>query len=276
MIVSIEGDEKTAKTTFLLTAPLPIVLFAFDIGQQRAISGAQWDKYFAGKDIYTVKYPKGYAKLDDIKPEWGNHDITIIELPSPIQLDTTRGTTGYVKLWQYFIYLLGEAASDDYVTTVGIDTMTIARRIKADAHLEELNDIAMREGKPPRKQLIQIEYGPINGAIENIYSVFATIGKTLITTHHLMDEYKPQMISGVMTEAPSGNKILEGWSKTYRAVDIAIRNELGKGNTITSKIVVCGPNISLQGVPISPPEWNSLVDLIAGGTGDRVQLPRRE
>ena len=175
-------------------------------------------------------------------------------------------------MWQYFIYLLGEAASDEYVNTVGVDTMTIARRIKADAHLEELN----LSGDKPRKQLIQIEYGPVNGAIENIYSVFATIGKTLVTTHHLMDEYKPQMISGVMTEAPSGNKILEGWSKTYRAVDIAIRNEVAKGNTITSKIVVCGPNISLQGVPINPPEWNSLVELIASGTGDRVQLPRRE
>ena len=269
MILSIEGDEATIKTTMALTSPLPIVCFAFDIGQSRAVNGTGWDTYFKDLKIAIVKYPKD-GVVDKVQ-KWKDYDITIYELPSPIQLDNTR-VTGYIKLWDYFITLLAETINDDYVQTVVVDTMTIARRVKADAHLEGLNI-----GKQPgdmRKQLIQIEYGPINGAIENIYAQFATTGKTLVTTHHLMDEYKPQLISGQMVDAPTGEKLLEGWNKTHRAVDVAIRNTKFKGK-VTSTFVKCGYNLGLEGSPVVPNDWNGMVELIIGSLGGRIELPRR-
>lgn len=269
MIVSIEGNEATAKTTMALTAPLPIVAFCFDIGQRRAIQGTAWDTYFSNLKIETIKYDRNYK--GEPKPNWSGNDITIYELPSPIQLDSTR-VTGYIKVWEYFMYLLADAYNDPSINTVVIDTMTIARRVKADAHLEGIN-----LGKPAgdqRKQLIQIEYGPINGAIENIYSLFAQSDKNLITTHHLMDEYKPQMIKGEMTEAITGNQILEGWNKTYRAVDVALRNTKDKG-TIKSTFIKCGANLALEGSPCVPADWNGMAQLIMGSLSGRIEIPLR-
>ena len=269
MIVSIEGQEATAKSTMALTAPLPIVCFAFDIVQRRAIQGTAWDTYFKDLKIETIKYDRDYK--GEPKPNWSGNDITIYELPSPIQLDSNR-VTGYIRVWEYFMYLLADAYNDNDISTVVVDTMTIARRVKADAHLEGLNI-----GKAPgdyRKQLIQIEYGPINGAIENIYSLFAQSTKNLITTHHLMDEYKPQLISGQMQDAPTGNYLLEGWNKTYRAVDVALRNTKVKGQ-ITSTFVKCGDNLSLEGGPCIPADWNGMAQLIMGSLGGRIEIPLR-
>lgn len=276
MLLSIEGEEKTAKSTLALTAPLPIVLFGFDIGQDRAINGTQFDKYFKGLKIETIRYNR-FGANDPTQVNWQGNDITIFELPQPIQLDS-RKHEGYIALWDYFISLLGMAASDSNVASVIVDTATIARRTKTDAYLEELNLVAVRDSKPIRKQLLQIEYGHANDAMRNIYSLFATIpNKNLIALHHLTDEYKPQMVNGSMDSAPTGKRVLEGLTGTARYFDVCVRNEKAPvSNSITSKIVTCGYNLGLEGMPIVPdPDWNSLVGLIEGSLSNRIVLPKR-
>lgn len=277
MLLSIEGEEKTAKTTLAYTAPLPIVAFQFDIGQVRAINGYYYDKYFKDLKIETVRFNRfGTNDINKANPPWRDKDITIFELPQPIQLDSNKHE-GYIALWDYFISLLGMAASDNAINTIILDTATIARRIKSDAHLEGLNNIAAMEHKPPRKQLLQIEYGPINDAMRNIYSLMASIGKNFISIHHLTDEYKPQQVQGGAVESmPTGNRILEGLTGTYRYFDVAIRNEKGREGKLSSKILVCGYALSLEGMQIVPElDWNSLVDLISATLGGRIEIDRR-
>ena len=90
MILSIEGDEATGKTTLAYSAPLPIVGFAYDMGIERAIKGGKYEELFKDLDIRVLPYKKGVTYLENDTPPWEGPDITIFELPSPIQLDAMR------------------------------------------------------------------------------------------------------------------------------------------------------------------------------------------
>ena len=274
MLLSLEGSTATAKTTFALTAPLPIVCFSFDIGTNYAIQGLKYKEYFEGLSIRTEKYDRFRPennKIDGSAHEalWSQNDITIYELPSPIQLDDTR-VTGYIALWNYFISLFGLAASSPSVNSIVLDTATIARSVKANAYLEELN-----QGNKPRKQLLQIEYGHPNSAIENIYSVMATIGKTFIATHHMRDQYVPQLVNGQMETVPNGLLELDGWNKTHRFVDVALETTKDKGQ-FKAKFIKCRMNPKLEGVDvIGEPNWDNLVTQISDSLEGRLIFPKR-
>ena len=198
MLLSIEGEEKTGKTTLAYTAPLPIVGFSFDLGSNRAINGIKYGDYFKELKIQIVK------NGDEVEP--GN-DITIYELPQPIQLVSDR-ILGCIELWDKFIGLLGAALTSSPARTVVIDTMTLTRRLKCEAYLQEL------QVKGVRKQLTQIEYGHPNDAIRNIYNVFQSVGKNLVAVHHETDEYKDIINSaGNKESVTTGNKVLEGYNR---------------------------------------------------------------
>lgn len=57
MLLSVEGLNATEKSTLALTAPLPIVFFAFDLGHSRAWHGFYHD-YFESLNIKVVKYDR--------------------------------------------------------------------------------------------------------------------------------------------------------------------------------------------------------------------------
>src|SRR5260221_3751757 len=135
MIISIEGAEATGKSTFAYTAPLPIVGFSLDLGSERAIYGTQWDKYFNGLKIETHTY------MPEQKPApYSGNDITIYEMPSPMQMDPNR-LIGYMEQWSYFIHIFAEALQDREVGTIVIDTATLLRKNKCDAYLQEMQQV---------------------------------------------------------------------------------------------------------------------------------------
>ncbi|KKK65326.1 hypothetical protein LCGC14_2975300, partial [marine sediment metagenome] len=100
--LSIEGDKATGKTTLAYSAPLPIVGFAYDMGIERAIKGGKYDELFKGVRINIVPYVKG---VEQGPACWNDMDITIFELPNPIQLDAMR-LRGNTDLWVYAINLM--------------------------------------------------------------------------------------------------------------------------------------------------------------------------
>ena len=264
MILSIEGEPKTGKTTLALTAPLPIVAFSFDLGLERAIYGTEHEKHFAGLDIKVNKY--------GAKAETGA-DITIYQLPEPIQLDSNL-VVGCLELWEYFIKLVAATIQDSSIRTVVVDTMTLARRVKADAYLQKLQQDAISQKQAPRRNLLQIEYGQVNEAIRQIFAICDSTGKNLVATHHLRDHYVPQVRDGLRETVPDGTLELEGWNDTYKNVDVAIRNEK-KGKEIASTIQVCGYALDLEGRSIGNCTWDKLITLIAASTGERIPFDRR-
>ncbi len=275
MILSIEGDEATGKTTLAYSAPLPIVGFAFDMGIERAIKGGKYEELFAGLGINIVPYDKDN---NEYATAWEGQDITIFELPSPIQLDSMR-LQGNTALWLYSINAMAAAFSDPRIVSIVVDTMTVARRTKASSHLEYLQNAAYdTEGNQiskPREQLIQIEYGKINDAIRDIYTTGAGVKKNLIATHHLTDERKAAPgPDGKIEQVLTGEKILEGLAQTHRFVDVAIRTSKEDGQ-IKGELRKCGYSLAMEGTVIANPTWDSLANLIAMGTGDRIDVGRR-
>ncbi len=284
MILSIEGDEATGKTTLALSAPLPIVSFQFDMGIERAIKGGKYEELFAGLTIEVVPYDKN--------PEgksWDS-DITIFELPQPIQIDAMR-LKGNSELWTYFVTLIAAALGDPKVATIVVDTMTIARRTKANAHLEGLQQAAydangnliIVQGKPmkPREQLIQIEYGKVNDSIRDVYTTGAGVkwsdgrAKNLIAVHHLTDKRVDHVgPKGEVEQILTGEKILEGLAQTHRFVDIAILTRK-ENKEIQGELLKCGYSLSMEGMVLADPTWNSIASAVSIGTGERIELDRR-
>lgn len=267
MIISVEGQEATGKSTLLYTAPLPIVCFSLDMGHERSLYGAKFGEFFKGLKIEFVKYPKGTTE------SYKGNDITVFELPPPIQLDPMR-VVGYMEQWEYFVNLFAELIQDDEVATVGIDTMTILTKNKRDAYLQELQKKA-QPGQTPRKQLQQIEYGHPDGQIRNLYTSASSMGKNLIAVHHLRDHYAPMLnADGQMTTGPDGTLEIDGIKDTPRFVDIRLTNEK-KGGVISSKFTKCGYNLELEGTTIPNLNWDSLVNILEMNWNGRP-FPRRK
>ena len=269
MITSIEGDEATGKTTLAYTGPLPIVGFQFDMGAERAIYGGRYTQFFDGLDIHMEEYVPG-IKADTLT--W-NHDITVFELPQPVQLSGTL-MRGCKELWEYFIVLVAKAMSDPGVRTIVIDTMTVARRVKADAHLQDLQAQPSKPGEPTRIRLIQVEWGPPNDAIRHLYTMASGLKKNLYAIHHLTDE-RMQGFSkeGVPEQVLTGKRLLEGLNHTYRFVDLAIRMDKERGKGTIAEMLKCGYNLALEGTKKENPCHDDLIDWV--NMGGRLKLDRR-
>lgn len=264
MLLSIEGENCVGKTTLAYSAPLHIVGFNFDLGIQRALYGGKFTELFDGLDIKIVPYDEA-----GLKHPLTEAQITVFELPRPIQLDT-RTMKGCLDLWSYFIKRLSDALSDRAVASIVVDTMTKARRVKADAKLEA----AQADGSD-RVQLQQIEYGSVNDAIRSIYSTCEAVRKNLIATHHLTDEYEKQRNSeGKMENVLTGERILEGLANTHNAVDIALRMKRD-GNGLIGEFLKFGYDLPLIGTSLTNPTWDKLADAIELPTGGRIGIDRR-
>lgn len=273
ILLSIEGHEKTFKTTTAYTGPLPIVGFQFDMGIKRAIYGTKFDDYFNGLDIEIIQYDRN-AKLED-KP-WRKHDITIFELPPAIQLDP-KHYVGTNELWNYFMVQYVEAMGDDYIHTGVIDTNTLAQRTKRDAHLQVLQEIgAKKTPKEERVNLIQIEYGASNDAMHTVFTTAKTFRKNLITVHHLKETYVPVTKNGVTSTEWQGAYELEGYKNTYQAVDIAIKNNKTNG-MVETEILKCGWDVSLEGSKsMVPLTWDMLMGMVESKLGGRIEFEKRQ
>jgi hypothetical protein len=188
---------------------------------------------------------------------------------------------GNTALWLYAINLMAAAFSAPEVSTIVVDTMTVARRTKASSHLENLQNAAYNAqgeripGVQLREQLIQIEYGKINDAIRDIYTTGAGVKKNLIATHHLTDERSESLDKdGKVVQMLTGNKILEGLNHTHRFVDIALLTAK-ESKEIKGTLLKCGYNLAQEGTVLSNPTWDSLANLVSMGTGERIELDRR-
>lgn len=253
MIISIEGEEATTKSTFGLSGPLPLVNFSFDLGYDRALYGFMYNELFEGKNIVIEKYTKADPVFHD------DVDIVIYELPQPVQMSQEK-LAGFAELWDYFTKAFVHYGLDNRTRTLVVDTMTLARRIKCDAYLQEL-----QESGKARKQLQQMEYGHPNDEIRRLYQFAKSSDKNLIAVHHLGDQYLPQLNrDGVIESQATGARILEGLKDTYKFVDVALRVE-NKAGKVTGKMSKCASNLGMVDTPIVFPVWDKIMERISVG-----------
>lgn len=277
MIINVEGEEKTGKSTFAYTAPLPMVVFSFDMGHDRAIYGKLYPEFFEGLDIAVYPYQQpevtwnqGKASAKVVHESFEGHDITVYEVPKPMQMDPNK-VEGFMAQWAYFLTIYVKAMQDPLINTVVIDTATLLYKNKVDAYLEELN----AKGSA-RKQLLQIEYGHPNGEIRSVYDLAAASKKNLVTVHHLRDHYvsRPGR-DGVIESVADGTLETDGMKETARKVDIELRIEKNKDGRLIGRMPTCGPNLAMENNPIPNPTWDTLMDMVELGWHG-PKFPRRK
>ena len=280
--LSLEGVRGSTKSSTAYTGPYPSVGFAFDIGWEGAIWGAKFNQYFKNLDIQVMDYEPGRKASKD---DWVGHDITIYNLPPPINTSDSL-VKGKRELWAYFNERIGLALVDDYVRSCIVDTMTAGREIRTDAHLQYLQSLP-RQG-PPRTNLIEIEYKVPNEAVSDIWVNFAAMRKNLICTHHLRDQYGDFMESddkGVVHKVrhTTGELELAGWGKTYDKVDAALRMETYKEQVKPGQPVVvhnkgtfakCRYVPALEGTVLEDITWDSLMTMQELMLGNSVHFLR--
>lgn len=276
MIINIEGEEGTGKSSFAYTAPIPMVVFSLDMGHTRAIYGKLYPEFFDGLRVAIHPYKKPEVKWDkgqatakvEFEPYEGN-DVTIYEMPTPLQMNP-NAVEGFMAQWSYMLTIYAKAVQDSNIQTVVIDTMTLMYKNKVDAYLEELNV----KGSGTRKQLLQIEYGHPNEGIRTLYQFATATGKNLVAVHHLRDHYvsRPGR-DGVIESVADGTKETDGMRDTGRYVDIALRTEKRDGKLV-SKMIKCGPNLGMENVPIPNATWDSVMTMVEVGWHG-PKFPRR-
>jgi hypothetical protein len=280
--ISIEGDNQSGKTTFAFTAPRPLVGFCFDMGFERAILGARWEQFKDFK-IASIEYD---SKVKASESLWKDNDITVFRLPQPIQLDSVE-VKGSKELWNYCNERIALCSRDPFVRSVVVDTMTLARRVKADAFLQQLQEKSRADNKQMRERLQQIEYGTVNDAIRDIYTTFEGVGKNLVATHHLTDERReitetdPRTGATQVKQVLTGNRLLEGLSQTHNYVDVALMFEGStslQGNerrfNVDATFRKCGYVPELKGTSLKNPTWDSLMNWMELKLGGRLEFPR--
>lgn len=297
MIISLEGNAGFGKSSFMYTAPLPIVSGAFDAGVERALFGSRW-KQFEGIDIDIIKYPPDMTNMNWHKAHWQRNEgksITVYLFPQPVQSSYALGKVR--KLWNDSTMILNEAIMDPRVATVGFDTMTIARRIAADAYLEDLQN---KPGGQNRSNLIEVEWGRPGDMIRNLYSTaqnqaesFANVGikKNFVMTHHLVPirdnvpDHTGALHSVVRYDSHHNPyEHLEGLANTYRFVDVAMRFADGliedpftgvKSLGVIGEFMKCGYDLSKKGTKFEITNWDGLARYLNADLHPRGRIPLR-
>ena len=277
--VSVEATTGKGKTSFLLTAPLPIVLSSFDLGAKDSIYGSLYPSRYEGLKIHFQPYDDKVSAEDLVKQApWAENDITVIEVPEPIQMSGIR-VTGATERWEYFMRLYVAAAMHDKVRTLGIDTGGLMRRMRMASELQ-----TKQEAKPDnlRERLTQIEYGPINDASKNIFTFTASLGKNMIVTHHLDDRYGDKLMQdgtikhdAVLAE----NDVIRGYKDTNDFMDFAVRLDWNNKGELEARFTKCRPNRELQDqtrdTPISDPTWDRVLSRVEMSIGKRIEYEKR-
>ena len=276
MILSVEGEPKTGKSTIAYTSPGKVIGFGFDIGAARAIYGTKFNELFDGKEINILKYEQPKDKvnskgfIDEIVTkygDWDEFDIHIVEMPPPVQLDPVQ-FRGANEMWQTVMYLVVKAIEDEEVRSIVLDTGSMARRVAADAYLQTL-----QEGGSTRSRLQQVEWGQPNDNIRRIYGLLGGTGKNLIVVHHLKDDRAPQRDkrSGNMEMALTGTRSYAGMVDSDALWDVGLRTIRDpKSNDISFMYTICGWDLSLIGKQMVGSTWNNMISQIDAGSEGRL------
>lgn len=259
MLIGIYGDIKTAKTTFLLTAPKPIFFFDFDQGFERAI----W-RFPEIKHTIITNIAETDTALKD-----GNQVIRKF-YPIPIKWPGQK-TTGFLQLWDEVIVPDFMAVYNDArIKTLVIDTGTLMWLCDHSAHLER---VGLRSTNP-RSSLLPVEYARPNSDMRSLIGAARHLGRNLILTHHVGGVYETRMVKhgrGIVSEEVRVGDTWAGWKEMGGLVDLVARSYTREltgqddiGNIVYANtdpfIVVehCGLTLRAEGFKLSNPTFDQL------------------
>lgn len=199
--ISYHGIESTGKTTFALTGPMPMTMFDFDLGFERA--APRFNQAILSQ-IKRIKLPE--------PPEWA------------------LGSGQATKLWAGFKQEWRNWMNDRSRPGGFIDTGTTLW--KADCQ-EYLENYVMQKNKS-RRQLQREEYREPNDRMSALIKEIRDSDKVLFISHQETDDYEEAFVtnnSGSMVKESrkNGKRVHHGFGDMVYLADIHLRFYLKVG-----------------------------------------------
>ena len=234
--MSLVGKKKTGKTTLLLSAPKPMVVFDFEFGVDRV-------------------EPRFIKQGQDIEV----HRMTPA---SPVKMKNEHQKA--VDFWNDFYARYNKALEDPKVVTIGMDTFSAVWEIRRLAFLGELNLLVSTRGGDARKNMRPEEYFIPNTDMKQLLVQAKVHGKILIVTHHTRSVYEDFTDSrGTKQSRATGEEEPDGFKYTGDNVDVEVWMSK-KDNKPVAELRTCGLSMSAEGTRIEDPTFKKLDDIIAG------------
>lgn len=187
LIVSAEGEEKSGKNHFAFTAPGPIYLHSFDIGNEGVIQKFQDDK-----QIYLAEYAL------TLQPDEGS---------------TQEVAEAADRVWsQYLANYRDGLASCGQGTTV-VDTGTEAWELLRLARFGKLT------------QVMPHHYGPVNKEMQEMVRMAFNHNCNVLFLHKMKDEWENYTEGGKEKGRKTGRKARVGFNDMPFLVQLNVRCE---------------------------------------------------
>ena len=293
ILVANYGDIKTAKTTFALSMPTPMIDFDFDQSFGRVYY--RFKKLHPNAKIKIV--PEQETLTDQILD--GSYDLIIRKYKQPLRFPG-RQATGFLDLWDNKVipdFLKTYEAPA--IKSVMVDTGSILWEMAHQAHLERVQQSSSAHKK--RQNLIQIEYARPNGECRALYQGARSNNKSMVSVNHLGIKYGMGIVEetkGNKTEKVIKNDIpigetWKGFGQLGQIVDVVVRSRLEQrcscGKTFdrphngvmspalemehgkhevdpkplpTITIEECGYSLEAQGIKLENPTYTGLVAIM--------------
>lgn len=249
LILSLEGVGKTGKSDLAYRAPLPLVVQALDMGEDRPIerlrllAPERFDKMYFYDYNFSAYAPKGSSPESTEKMVRDN-------VWEPFKDDFYRSVSAGVR-------------------TVVWDKATEAWEVLRLANFGRLD------------QIPQMMYGAINREYKEMIRAAKSAGMVLILIHDLKEEYESftKIVRGETKESsrPTGRWVRAGNNKIDTLVDAYCRNtyipptkkkgssEVQEPGRFEVEIIRAGHNAAMNGQVLESPDFGTLASLLKPG-----------
>lgn len=237
-VTAICGDEGTGKTTMALSWPRPLFHMDIDVG---GFERAAWRIDQTGLTTESFARPIQESALLGNITEKKSGRITDVRVAKRVE--------GMKELWEQIVKSFVAALKDKDIATIVIDSATMLWQIAHSAHLQELQDKQIAQGKAGpkwedlRERLSSMEYGPANDRMRQFFHSARGTKTNLVLVHYPRPEYTDivDTKTGESKSVTTGKQVMDGFKETAKHSDIVlwltlkeIKGELDKGKRAPS------------------------------------------
>lgn len=230
IIYNVQGVTKTGKSTFPFWGPGPIAVFDFDrrleTVVQRAISGKLTG---TPKEIVWIPF-----KMPSISVT-NREKSTMLEMQAKDHLD---------KFIRNFKMALESSMKKGGIRTISIDTGTELLDLRKCSEFGRVASIPTRD------------LGGVNQDMSNWMRLGEDYNANVVWVHHVKDEWvKITGENGRESQAPSGNKVIDGWNKSDQACQVTLETAV-RGDKFQLKVLGgSGLNSKTNGKVYTANDW---------------------
>jgi hypothetical protein len=273
IVLAIEGDDKSGKTSLALSAPGPIYHMDVDVGGYNRASHRFRALAESGQIFSKTYHPPKVAILNPLRQK------LIAGQRAPTILKPSFKLEGWSEAWYEMLQDFADVLEDKIVSKSGEPFKTIIAdswpMVWDFCTRGFLQEVQTRNPSANRSSLIEIEYGEPNARMRTMIYAARQMGKNLVCTHQLTEVREERIVNGdIKTVVIPGQFKHTGWRHMDKEVDLTVRVEFRdykpKGSTDPEQrllipygtVRLCGLAVEPTGQELKDPTWGKLVQLV--------------